>query len=81
MPPPSPSGPDLAAKAALGALAANLRARRKALGLSVTALADRSEVSRQAVHGILAGTRHPSLDTVARLAWALGVTPGELLTL
>lgn len=78
MPPPGPSGPDIAAKAALGALAANLRARRKALGLTVTALAERAGVSRQAVHLILA-SGDARLDTVARLAWALGCTPGELL--
>lgn len=78
--PPNPSGPDLASRAALEALASNLRARRKALGVSVSDLSARSEVSRQAIHAILAGTRCPSIDTVARLAWALGVTPGELIS-
>ena len=77
--PPSPSGPDLASRAARDALAANLRARRKALGLTVTALAERSEVSRQTIHAILA-TGDARLDTVARLAFALETTPAELLS-
>ena len=78
--PPNPTGPDLASRAARDALAANLRSRRKALGLTVTALSERSEVSRQAIHGILSGGRHPSLDTVSRLAHALNTTAADLLT-
>lgn len=74
-----PDGPDKAARDALTALAANLRARRKASGFTVTTLSERSEVSRQAIHGILSGQRHPSLDTVSRLAYALGVHPADLL--
>lgn len=76
--PPSPSGPDAASRAARDALAANLRARRKALGLTVTALAERSGVSRQAIHAILA-TGDARLDTVARLAHALNTTAADLL--
>lgn len=76
--PPNPTGPDLASGLARDALAANLRARRKALGLTVTALAERSGVSRQAIHAILA-TGDTRLDTLARIAWALDSTPAELL--
>lgn len=74
-----PDGPDRAAREALAVLAANLRAQRKAKHLTVTALSERSEVSRQAIHGILSGQRHPSLDTVSRLAYALGIHPADLL--
>lgn len=76
--PPSLPSPDAASRAARDALAANLRLRRKAKHLTVTALAERAGVSRQAVHLIL-GSGDARLDTVARLAWALGCTPGELL--
>lgn len=77
MPPPPPS-PDAASRAARDALAANLRLQRKTKHLTVTALAERAGVSRQAVHLIL-GSGDARLDTLARLAWALDAEPADLL--
>ena len=76
--PPSLPSPDAASRAARDALAANLRLRRKAKHLTVTALAERAGVSRQAVHLIL-GSGDARLDTLARLAWTLDAEPADLL--
>lgn len=76
--PPLPPSPDAASRATRDALAANLRLQRKAKHLTVTALAERAGVSRQAVHAIL-GSGDARLDTVARLAHALNTTAADLL--
>jgi transcriptional regulator with XRE-family HTH domain len=57
-----------------------IRRRRKALGLTQDALAERAKISPHFVSGLENGyTRDPSLSTVQALAKGLGVTVGELL--
>jgi transcriptional regulator with XRE-family HTH domain len=54
------------------AIGQQLRARRRAVGLSQAALAAKAGVSRIFVEKIEAGARTPSWGTLARLAHALG---------
>ncbi|MBI1868273.1 MAG: helix-turn-helix transcriptional regulator [Methylocystis sp.] len=61
-------------------LADNVKAARKALGLSQEALAFETEIDRTYISGIERGKRNPSLDLIVRLAVRLDTTPGELLT-
>jgi transcriptional regulator with XRE-family HTH domain len=56
-----------------------IRERRRALGLSQDALAERSGLDRLNVGRIERGERSPRLDTLARIADALDVRPWELL--
>ena len=60
-------------------LGQNLRDWRKARGLSQEDLAFAAGIDRTYVSGIERGRRNPSLLMIARLAEALGVTPGDLL--
>lgn len=57
----------------------NLRRLQKASGLSQENLSLRAKLSRNHVHSILKGERLPELDTVYKLAGALGVAPAELV--
>lgn len=61
-------------------LAANVKAARKALGLSQERLAFDARIDRTYISGIERGLRNPSLDLIAKLATKLKKTPGELLT-
>lgn len=61
-------------------LAENLKAARKALGLSQEELALEAGVDRTYVSGMERGTRNPSLAMIARLAERLQTTPAALLT-
>ena len=56
-----------------------VRRRRKALGLTLEELAERSDLTPNYVGTVEAGKRDPSLSTVVALASALGVRPSELL--
>jgi len=47
--------------------------------LTLAQLAEEAGVSRGMVQAIVAGRKSPTLDTVAKLAKALGVDPIELL--
>jgi transcriptional regulator with XRE-family HTH domain len=60
------------------AFAANLRRLRTADGLSQEDLSRRAELIRTHVGLIERGARLPEIDTILRLAGALGVRPGEL---
>ena len=60
-------------------LADNVKAARKALGLSQEALALETEIDRTYISGIERGLRNPSLDLIGKLAATLKKTPGELL--
>lgn len=57
----------------------NVRRLRHAAGLSQTALAERSGVSRRMLVAIEAGERNVSLATLDRVAEALGVAFSELI--
>ncbi|MDQ6838907.1 MAG: helix-turn-helix domain-containing protein [Actinomycetota bacterium] len=57
-----------------------VRSQRQGLGLSQEALADRSGIARAYVGSLEAGERNPSLETVARLAKALEVDAGDLVS-
>jgi transcriptional regulator with XRE-family HTH domain len=51
-----------------------VRQLRQERGLSVYALAQRTGLSDQAIHDLESADRQPSLDTLRRMAAALGVT-------
>ena len=59
--------------------AANLRQYREAAGFSHEDLAFAAEIHRTQVSLIEGGHRMPRLDTLVKLAGALGLTPNELL--
>lgn len=54
-------------------LGQDIRARRKAAGLTVQALADRADLSRRMLTQIEQGRANPSMVTVDKIARALGV--------
>jgi len=56
-----------------------LREERERLGLSKYAVAERSGLSEQMVGYVERGLRHPSLETVVRMASALEVDLGDLI--
>ena len=60
-------------------LADNLRGRRRQLGLSQEALADRAGLHRTYVGSVERCERNVSLDNIERLARALNVAVAELL--
>jgi transcriptional regulator with XRE-family HTH domain len=66
--------PDLATR-----IAREIRARREARGLSLSAIAARAGLSKTIVATIESGAGNPSLDTLVRLAGALDVAVSELL--
>jgi transcriptional regulator with XRE-family HTH domain len=55
-----------------------VRRRRRALGLTLEQLAERSELTPNYIGTVENGRRDPSLSTVLALAKGLGVAPGEL---
>lgn len=59
--------------------ASNVRRTMAEKGLTVSDLADRAELSRNHVNLILRGRRKVQLDTLLKLAGALGVPPEQLL--
>jgi transcriptional regulator with XRE-family HTH domain len=59
--------------------AANLRARRLALGLSQEALGDACDLHRTEISLVERSGRDPRLTTIVRLARALHATPSDLL--
>jgi transcriptional regulator with XRE-family HTH domain len=61
-------------------LGENLRALRKAKGLSQEAFADVLGIHRTYMGGLERGERNITLKTVERIALALGVDPADLLT-
>ena len=56
-----------------------LREERERQGLSKYAVAERSGLSEQMVGYVERGLRHPSLETVVRLASALEVDLGDVI--
>jgi transcriptional regulator with XRE-family HTH domain len=61
------------------AVAAELRRRREALGLSRNGLAQMAGISVQAVCFIESGVNSPSLSTLLRICAALEVKPSTVL--
>jgi len=60
------------------ALGATVRTTRKRLGLSVQALAEQAGVSFGLVSELERGLGNPSLQSIHRIAAALGLSPGQL---
>jgi transcriptional regulator with XRE-family HTH domain len=58
--------------------AANVERLRRGKGISVEALAERSTVDPRLLGEIMRGEREAGYETIALLAGALGVEPGEL---
>jgi transcriptional regulator with XRE-family HTH domain len=56
----------------------NVREHRKRLGISQYELAFRAEISHPSISLIELGKKLPRIDTVIRLAGALGAKPSEL---
>jgi len=63
----------------VGDLGTNLRAARKRIGLTQEEVAERSGVHATEVSRIEAGKRDPQVSTVAKLAKAVELPPGQLL--
>ena len=63
---------------ARGRFAANIERLRRREGLSVETLADLSRIDGSELREILRADREADYTTIARLAEALGVEPGEL---
>jgi transcriptional regulator with XRE-family HTH domain len=61
------------------AFGSRVRTMRLALGLSQEQLAERAELHWVYVNGVERGVRNPGLNTIGKLARALGVTPDVLL--
>lgn len=79
-PPPSVQSPPPADATDVGErVSTNIRALRKARGLSLEALSQASGVSRAALSQIETGKSNPSIGAVWKIATGLGVPFGELL--
>jgi transcriptional regulator with XRE-family HTH domain len=65
-------------RAAQARFGANVEGLRQHCGLSVEALAERTELGRDELTGILGGEVEARAGTVYLLAGALGVDPGDL---
>lgn len=78
MPPERQSTPRSPEHAALGEA---IRRSREKLGISQEALADAAEIHITMVGGLERGVRNPSYTTLLRLSKALGIKPGELVSL
>ena len=58
----------------------NIRRHRKKLGLTQEQLAERADLHRTFIGVVERGEKTLSLDSLARIARALGTTPQELLS-
>src|SRR5262245_1750095 len=76
---PLPPGDDVGAAELARRVAANLRDRRKARGLSLEQLAAASGVSRAALSQIETMKSNPSLGVLWKIAVGLGVPYAELI--
>ncbi|MET0305835.1 MAG: helix-turn-helix transcriptional regulator [Solirubrobacterales bacterium] len=59
--------------------AANLRHQRKESGLSQEDLASKAEIHRSQVSALSQAKQIPKIDTLVKLAGALGIPAGDLL--
>ena len=62
-----------------GVFADHVRARRKELGISQEELADRAQVHRTFIGAVEGSETNISIDNIARISDALGVSASELL--
>ncbi|BCU75836.1 helix-turn-helix transcriptional regulator [Luteolibacter sp. LG18] len=60
-------------------LRSELEARRVAAGLSKSELAAKAGLAVSFVSYLESGKRRPTVESLAKLAWVLGTTPGEML--
>lgn len=60
-------------------VAARIRERRLAKGISITRLAEDAHMAQAMIHYLENGARKPTIGTLFRVAHALGTTPDELL--
>ncbi len=60
-------------------VAAELKSRREAAGLSMSKAAEKAGLAVSFVSYLESGKRKPTVETLARLAWAYGTTPTKLL--
>jgi transcriptional regulator with XRE-family HTH domain len=58
----------------------NVRRIRRELGISQEELAFRSELHRTYISGVERGIRNPTIIVLGRIADALDVAPGDLLS-
>lgn len=65
----------------LDSLAHVLREEREKKSMTVYALAQESGVSEQAIHNYEKGDRHPTLERLAHVSWALGMLTSEVIAL
>jgi transcriptional regulator with XRE-family HTH domain len=68
-------------KRALIKFGAEVRRRRRALNLSLEALAERAGLTSNYIGTIELGHRDPSLSSIEAIARGLGIPPGELFDL
>ena len=61
-------------------LGRNVRDQRKRLGMSQEDLAHEAGMKRSYLSDLERGTRNPTVRALGRLAIALNISPGELLT-
>jgi transcriptional regulator with XRE-family HTH domain len=59
--------------------AENLSHYREQAGLTQEELASRAEIHRTQIGALLSGKQLPRLDTIVKLAGALGITPADLV--
>jgi transcriptional regulator with XRE-family HTH domain len=71
--------PRTALEPVCAALASVIRQRREAEGLSLNQLAERTNLSRPIISFIETNGRIPTVDTVARISRAFGLSCGKLL--
>jgi transcriptional regulator with XRE-family HTH domain len=79
LPAPNKPLPRTALEPVCGALAAVIRQRRTARGLSLHQFAELTRLSRPMLGYIETSTRIPTIDTIARISRALGIPCSQLL--
>lgn len=70
---------DEAVEAVLAHFGRNLEREVEKKGMTWSELAEAAETSRAALHAMVQGKRAPTLRTVVKLSYALGVEPWKLL--
>ena len=79
LPPSTQPIPRTSLEPVCGALAAVIQRRRERAGLSMNQLAARTRLSRPMIRFIETNERIPTIDTLARISRAFGVSCGQLI--